>query len=255
MKLRRTNRAFTLIELLVVIAIIAILAALLLPVLSVMKERVKVAKAKTEIQGLTLAIQEYHSKYNRYPVSDAVMKIAAGNQEDFTYGGTIDAASDSPVQIKDWKSGLLIANDEVIAILTDATAYPSGAPTANANHVKNPQQIKFLNPRMVGTTTESGVGPDLVYRDPWGNPYIISLDLNYDERCRDSIYRLRTVSQDSGAKGFNGLFNSPDNPTSPNSDYFECNDGVMIWSVGSDRKFGTSNATTPPDRDNILSWK
>jgi hypothetical protein len=38
------------------------------------------------------------------------------------------------------------------------------------------------------TPFRPGVGTDLVYRDPWGNPYIITLDLNYDEKARDACY-------------------------------------------------------------------
>jgi hypothetical protein len=29
------------------------------------------------------------------------------------------------------------------------------------------------------------MGPDDVVRDPWGNPYIVTLDLNYDGKCLD----------------------------------------------------------------------
>ena len=35
----------------------------------------------------------------------------------------------------------------------------------------------------------------LVYRDPWGNPYIITMDLNYDEQCQDAFYCQQAVSQ------------------------------------------------------------
>ena len=51
-----------------------------------------------------------------------------------------------------------------------------------------------------------GVGNDLVYRDPWGNPYIISMDLNYDDKCQDSFYCKRVSSPGgSSTAGFFGL--------------------------------------------------
>ena len=56
------------------------------------------------------------------------------------------------------------------------------------NYQKNPQQTIFLNAKMSGDTSSPGVGTDLVYRDPWGNPYVISMDLNYDEQCKDAFY-------------------------------------------------------------------
>ena len=45
----------------------------------------------------------------------------------------------------------------------------------------------FLNATMSGDPTLPGVGPDLVYRDPWGNPYIITMDLNYDEQVQGRV--------------------------------------------------------------------
>ena len=67
---------------------------------------------------------------------------------------------------------------------------------------KNPQQHIFLNAHMSGDTSSPGVGTDLVYRDPWGNPYVITMDLNYDE----SVRRLRfTESPTVSAGGLNGL--------------------------------------------------
>jgi hypothetical protein len=95
-----------------------------------------------------------------------------------------------------------------------------------------------------------GVGPDLVYRDPWGNPYIISLDMNYDEKCRDALYQKSSVSQEAGASGFTGLFNS-----TGVSDQFEYRGHVMIWSLGSDRKANAGPANAGFNKDNILSWK
>ena len=61
---------------------------------------------------------------------------------------------------------------------------------------------------------------DLVYRDPWGNPYVISMDLNYDEQCQDAFYCLTAVSSTAPpgnpTPGINGLIN-PDGTGSPNN--------------------------------------
>ena len=99
----------------------------------------------------------------------------------------------------DLPGGANSTNAEVIAILMDIPNYPGGGPTINTNHVKNPQQTGFLNARMSGDTSSPGVGTDLVYRDPWGNPYLISMDLNYDGQCQDWVYCLARVSQQNPA--------------------------------------------------------
>src|SRR5207248_277418 len=130
-----------------------------------------------------------------------------------------------------------------------------GKPTINLGHLKNTKQKIYLSSvPMVDSTNLSGLGPDLVFRDPWGSPYIISLDLNYDENCRDTTYRNSKVSKDKGATGFNGLLNSSD--TNGVSDDFQYRGGIMIWSKGPDRNSDTNSpANVSPNRDNILSWK
>jgi len=274
----RVSRAFTLIEMLVVISIIAILAGILLPTVGRAKLNAQVRKAHAEIKLLEQAIISYHSTYSRYPVSSAVMGYATTNNsdEDYTYGGTI-ATGSTPMDLRDYASNTLNtnANGEVIAILMDLEYYPNGSPTLNRGHVKNPQQIKFLTAKMSGAAPVSPGQPGVdlagVYRDPWGNPYVISLDLNYDERCWDSLYRRRLVSQVIGGKpeGLEGLFNQKDKDASGNltggGDNYAHNGGVMVWSAGPDRKFSfvgnpkepppVGSANAEPNKDNVCSWK
>jgi prepilin-type N-terminal cleavage/methylation domain-containing protein len=249
---RRHRAGFTLVELLVVIAIIGILAGLLLPVLAAAKRRAQVVKAQTEISQIVTAIQGYDSAYGRFPVSSAVQAAAnanAGNAAlqngDFTYGGTGNNPW-TPSPLGTLVNGSVLTNSEVIAILMDITNYPGGGPTINTNHVKNPQQTKFLNAIFPSDTSSPGVGTDLVYRDPWGNPYIISMDLNYDGNCEDAFYK-DPVNVSAG--GINGLIQLPDGN-------FAARTTVMVWSAGPDGKIDSSDkANADENKDNVLSWK
>jgi len=243
---RSSARAFTLIELLVVIAIIAILASLLMPVLARIKLKQQISQAKSEMSQISTAIAGYESTYGRLPVSSAALRNLQSG-DDFTYGGSTLSLALGP-------GSWITDNSEVMAILLDLEQFGDGTPTLNQSHVKNPQHAISLTAKFVSTANSPGVGPDGIYRDPWGTPYIITLDTNDDNSCRDAFYRLQSVSRQTAKSGFNGLFN----PVDPNGagDHFQCNAKIMIWSAGPDKTVDRSKpANSAANKDNVLSWK
>ena len=251
------ERAFTIVELLTVIAIIAILAAILLPTLGAARIQAQKKESLLQIRDLATQIQNYDSTYSRMPISPGAQAAAMNNGGMFTYGGFFATAAGgtwpNPAPANYYPS-----NNEVIAILMDITN--TTATTVNQNHQKNPQQIAFLNAKMSGWspsqggTPQAGVGNDLNYRDPWGNPYVITLDLNADNQCLDPFYSLQAVSGTGSATGLNGLINSTDNNGAGN--HFAFHGNVMVWSAGPDGKVDpTSGANSGVNKDNILSWQ
>jgi prepilin-type N-terminal cleavage/methylation domain-containing protein len=245
----RHRAGFTLVELLTVIAIIGVLAAMVLAAMAGVRNKAKKVKAQLEMSQLVLAIQHYDSVYGRFPTSQSP-------NGDFTYGGTFhDTAGNVTGTLNTTpSSGVMMTNDEVVAILMNITNYPGGGPTVNSNYVKNPQQQVFLNAKSSSDTSSPGVGTDLVYRDPWGNPYVITMDLNYDEMCKDTFYSQKSVSQQSGGTGYFGLIDSTDSTGADNN--FEDRGKVMVWSAGPDCKFDSgATANQGVNKDNVLSWK
>jgi prepilin-type N-terminal cleavage/methylation domain-containing protein len=226
---RRPRAGFTLIELLVVIAIIAILAAMLLPVISAVKVRALKVKAKTEAQAIATAVEAYDSAYGRFPTTQTPTN-------DFTYGGSVLANAGFTASTND--------NSEVIAILMNSQTMGNGV---NTNYVKNPRQTIFLSakttsyPSVPSAPPPSGVDQYGVYRDPWGNPYVISMDLNYDEVTEDALY--------SGTPGSVGGL------TKQSDGNYAVHDKVMVWSAGPDGKVdGTVAGNLGANKDNVTSW-
>lgn len=251
---RRLRAGFTLVELLVVIAIIAILAAMLLPALAAAKKAAMKKRALIEVTDLVNAINSYDSTYGRFPVNKAEQTAAGVN--DFTCG-LIGFGSGAGANGFSFDN-----NNSVVAILMDMEKYPDGTLTPNNGHVYNPKSIKPLNAKPSGydpltndPNPPGGVDNSGVYRDPWGNPYIITMDTSYDDQCSDLLYSLQNVSQNgpNSAAGFNGLSNPVD--ANGNGDHFYFHGKVMAWSAGPDKKYDANvKANVGDNKDNIISW-
>ncbi len=84
----------------------------------------------------------------------------------------------------------------------------------------NPRQNGSFSPKFATSADSPGIGPDYAYRDPWGKPYIVTVDLNGDNVCMDPMY---------------GTINA----------------SVAIWSMGPDGRAGGDLE----NKDNVLSWK
>jgi len=239
-KIATRHFAFTLIELLVVIAIIGLLAAMLLPALAIMKTKVLRAEARREMAAIATAISAYESKYGRLPTIPGVPT----EDSDVTFGW--NQAGPAPTTV-------IATNSALIAILMDEVVFGNGQPTPNQGHVLNAQRERFLDAERTSEAGARGVGPDGEYRDPWGQPYVISLDYGSNGRCRDAVYSRAAVSKAAGQKGLNGL----DNPVTPGtSDDYEFSGHYLIWSKGQDRQAANElRANLGANQNNLLHWK
>lgn len=157
---RLAQAGFTLVELLVVIVIIAILASLAVPVTNKVMENANKLRIKATMKDLQVAIGNYRTEYNRFPID------MTGNSG----GDDIDP----------------IPTDGSNSIITTLMA----AGSADASNNMNRRNIKFIdlpyakNGASFGIVDSSGGsgGADLKLVDIWGMPYRVLLDTNYDNR-------------------------------------------------------------------------
>ena len=148
--MRNASRSgFTLIELLVVIAIIAVLLGLVFPVFQGVQDRAKKVQAKNDLTQIVTAVNAFYTEYGKYPLATSDAYITA---------------TTSP------------SNADLFYTLR---AQPLGL---NGSNVANPRQIVYISPRIFDTIpARSAIGSDGHFYDPWGTPYRVAIDGNYDK--------------------------------------------------------------------------
>jgi prepilin-type N-terminal cleavage/methylation domain-containing protein len=189
--------AFTLIELLIVITILAVLMGFLFPVFTGVQDRARKVQAKNDLAQIVTAINAYYTEYGKYPLVVA----------DTTYGpgGSSNAALFNELRA----TNSAIQNPKKIIFLSPPDAKDAGSPRSG-----------------MGTTTGAGQ-----FFDPWGTPYNVRLDGNYD----DQLTNPYGANQGAGS--------SP------------IRQGIIAWSRGQDKTLGKNANGKFTNSDDVISWQ
>jgi prepilin-type N-terminal cleavage/methylation domain-containing protein len=182
------ERAFTLIEILVVMTLIAILMGIGYPAFTSVMEQARKTQAKNEEQQIVAAVNAFYTDYGKYPL---VTTDTPPNNGDLFYS--------------------------LRAVALGANAPVNGVPAVN------PRSIVFIQPPVSKdqTTPRSGIQISTsTWYDPWGKPYNVMIDGNYDNQLA------------------NPYTDKPGGPTL----YL----GVIVWSFGKNGALGGGAAATGP---------
>lgn len=204
---QRSDRAFTLIELLVVITVIAILIALLFPAFRGVQDQAKRTQAKNDLTQIVTAVNAFYTEYGKYPLVTA----------DTTYG---PGGTSNDALFNELRSTGATQNPRQIVFIS-----PPDVKDAN-----NPRSgIAAKDTTVNGVTTKTG---ELV--DPWGTPYQIVIDGNYDNQITNPYPDI------DGSAGATQL-----------------RQGIICWSNGKDQTKGTKSPSSLnfKDSDDVISWQ
>lgn len=140
------KRAYTLIELLVVITIISLLLAMTNSAITAVIAKAKVTRVKADLADLTLGIGNYAMERSRLPV---------------------------PVDFKSEAALPLSEGSPILAVLLGE----------NPDQL-NPSQTVWIKPKPGSNGAGGLVGEagSYGYLDPWGEPYYVLLDTDYNQR-------------------------------------------------------------------------
>jgi hypothetical protein len=215
---------------------------MLLPAIAGVQRSAKRKQASVALNNLVGAINAYNTKYSRLPSSTQTRNAISAAQPDYIYGTTQNGAQlpnaknqTDYTQIA-YPGNWQISNAELMAILLNEPRNLNNVMINNGFEL-NPQKEVFLSVRSEQGPRQDRVSDtDGAFRDPWGYPYIVILDLDYDGRIANPFAAV------TGEKPF-------------------INASAIAYSLGADGKVDFTRAATggaakgTANADNIYSWR
>jgi len=274
----------TLVEILVVLAIIGILMSILIPVIARAKIRAKAKMGRLDCSAIAQAITQYNmDNIGRFPIANTKTGKYLGR---YDYNRYVDTSgvlgNDITLSIPDicfsvpGDARKSAKNSDAAIILSGLET--QGTNAVNLDYVRNSKRYRYMDSKMAGDSEEKpGLGKHGVYRDPFGNPYVVTIDKSGDDKCWDVLYGHKAVSgtgpdhkyptptpsDDDPEIGAHGLMR--DTLTLPSRGGamvtitgYVLMGKAMVWSAGPDRevtpgKSGLKGCANK-NADNIIGW-
>ena len=209
------KRNFTLVELLVVIGIIAILAGLIIPVVISSKRQGKITQARADMSSIRTAFEQMNKEYGTMAKHDSGSYKLGGesftkNDGDITIGSFSGNKYDSSAKTKYCK------------VIAELCVPEKITPSLNKKN------LKLLDPKPEYDASKGpteGDNENHTWLDPWGNPYMIRINVDSSETVADPSKSGKKLSR-----------------------------RIILWSLGPDGK-GDNTYDNDTNKDNVADWK
>jgi hypothetical protein len=207
---------------------------LLLPALNAAKNAAKKSSAKNDLTQFVNAVKNFYSEYGTYPVDPAA---EAGTAKDIEYGYTGETHNQDIVNV-------LRADTNSADTLTSGSA-PISVNTREVVYLDVPLVKDNSNPKSGLSTAstqgtyQNGKGGD--WYDPFGAPYLIAIDGNYDGYVQPESNGALLQYTDVNYVTFNGAN--------------AVQTGCIAGSLGADRSQGSGGNKKFQGSDDVLSWQ
>ena len=184
-------RRFTLVEMLTVVGIIAILAGLVIPVVIISQEKGRETQAKSDIAALISAFKQMDTDYGKVLKKASSSKYEIGNADiDGSYLlNSKGLKSDGSTESKSNSLAIIGADNETVynAMIAELSAPKNKKFTSSSPVSVNKRKKSYLEPKKGFNPTvdyDEDANKPFLWRDPWGNPYIILIKVTKDNELK-----------------------------------------------------------------------
>ena len=214
------KRNFTLVELLVVVGIVAILAGLLTPAVIGAQQQGRITQARSDMATILLALKGMDGTYGKM-----VAKSGSGTGTTYKFGDESWDEDKFNSEVKNVKLDGPSQKAKYYAFIAELS--DPGNDKIKSHLSVNKRKMKFLDPRPEYNPAkdyDDSTNQPHLWLDPWGNPYVILVNVDYSDEIVDPTDTSKLISGKAIAYSY-----GPDGEGNSTASASENNDNVCSW--------------------------